>query len=103
LQIPPATLLESMRAHWLELGRDPDQISGPFYALGPVRGYITITEGGLAVNDKLQVLDRNDHPVPGLWACGSAGQGGVLLDGHGHHLAWAFVSGRHVGQQLASR
>ena len=102
LQIPAATLLESMRAHWLELGRDPDQISGPFYALGPVRGYITITEGGLAVNDKLQVLDRDDQPVPGLWACGSAGQGGVLLDGHGHHLAWAFVSGRHVGQQLAA-
>jgi succinate dehydrogenase/fumarate reductase flavoprotein subunit len=71
---------------------------GPFIALGPVRGYISITEGGLAVTDDLCVLDRDDKPIPGLFAAGSAGQGGVLLDGHGHHLAWAFVSGRQAGR-----
>jgi len=70
----------------------------PFIALGPVRGYISITEGGLAVTDDLRVLGRNGQPIPGLFAAGSTGQGGVLLDGHGHHLAWAFVSGRQVAR-----
>jgi succinate dehydrogenase/fumarate reductase flavoprotein subunit len=71
---------------------------GPFIALGPVRGYISITEGGLAVTDDLRVLGENAEPIPGLYAAGSAGQGGVLLDGHGHHLAWAFVSGRQAAR-----
>jgi fumarate reductase flavoprotein subunit len=70
----------------------------PFIALGPVRGYVSITEGGLAVTDDLHVLGSDDKPIPGLFAAGSAGQGGVLLDGHGHHLAWAFVSGRHAAR-----
>lgn len=72
--------------------------SGPFIALGPVRGYISITEGGLGVTDELRVLGGNNEPIPGLFAAGSVGQGGVLLDGHGHHLAWAFVSGRHAAR-----
>ena len=29
------------------------------------------------------------------------GQGGLLLKGHGHHLAWAFVSGRRAGRHAA--
>lgn len=77
----------------------------PFIALGPVRGYVSITEGGLAVTDELRVLGRDDKPIPGLFAAGSAGQGGVLLDGHGHHIAWAFVSGRQAARtamQVAS-
>jgi fumarate reductase flavoprotein subunit len=44
------------------------------------------------------VLGANDQPIPGLFAAGSAGQGGVLLDGHGHHIAWACVSGRHAAR-----
>jgi len=73
---------------------------GPFYALGPVRGYVTITEGGLAVNTQFQVLGEDDIPIPGLYAAGSNGQGGVLLEGHGHHIGWAFVSGRLAGRSV---
>ena len=72
---------------------------GPFYALGPVRGYVTITEGGIAVDTKLRVLGEGDAPIPGLYAAGSTGQGGLLLEGHGHHIGWAFVSGRLAGRQ----
>lgn len=72
----------------------------PYYALGPVRGYLTTTEGGLAVDERLRVLDGEGRPFPGLFAAGSAGQGGVILDGHGHHITWAFVSGRHAGQSV---
>ena len=55
---------------------------------------------GLDVTDRLEVRGRDGKAIPGLYAAGSAGQGGVLLDGHGHHIAWAFVSGRHAGQSV---
>ncbi len=55
----------------------------PFIALGPVKSYIIFTDGGLAVNKNLQVLDANDRPIPGLYAAGAVGQGGVLLKGMG--------------------
>jgi fumarate reductase flavoprotein subunit len=35
-----------------------------------------------------------------LYAAGSTGQGGVLLEGHGHHIGWAFVSGRLAGRNV---
>ena len=36
-----------------------------------------------------------------LYAAGANGQGGMLLEGHGHHLGWAFVSGRLAGRNAA--
>jgi hypothetical protein len=39
--------------------------------------------------------------VPGLWAAGIAGQGGLILKGHGHHIGWAFTSGRIAGRHAA--
>lgn len=82
-------------------GARPPLDSGPYYALGPVRNYINFTDGGLAVNESLQVLGARDQPIPGLYAAGSAGQGGLLLKGHGHHLIWAFTSGRLAGQHAS--
>lgn len=49
---------------------------GPFYALGPVQSWIVFTEGGLAVSREHQVVNGENVPVPGLYAAGSAGQGG---------------------------
>ena len=74
----------------------------PFIALGPVRAYIMTTDGGLAVNERLQVLGAGDRPIPGLYAAGSTGQGGLLLEGHGHHLGWGFASGRIAGREAAA-
>lgn len=74
----------------------------PFIALGPVRSVFVHNEGGLAVDQRHRVLAENDAPIPGLFAVGSTGQGGLLLKGHGHHLAWAFVSGRRAGRFAAS-
>ena len=56
---------------------------------------------GLAVDAQHRVLGENDQPIAGLYAVGSTGQGGLLLKGHGHHLAWAFVSGRRAGRIAA--
>jgi fumarate reductase flavoprotein subunit len=74
---------------------------GPFHALGPAKAWIVFSEGGLAIDTGFRVTDAARKPIPGLYAAGSAGQGGVLLEGHGHHLAWAFTSGRLAGRNAA--
>lgn len=76
--------------------------AGPYVALGPVRSVFVHAEGGLAVDREHRVLDGHDRPIAGLYAAGSTGQGGLLLKGHGHHLAWAFVSGRRAGRLAAT-
>jgi fumarate reductase flavoprotein subunit len=76
---------------------------GPFIALGPVRSVFVHAEGGLAVDVQHRVLGADNRPIPGLYAAGATGQGGLLLQGHGHHLAWAFVSGRRTGRFAAMK
>ena len=75
----------------------------PFIALGPVRSVFVHNEGGLAVDSRHRVLGAGDRPIPRLYAAGATGQGGLLLKGHGHHLAWAFVSGRRAGRFAAEQ
>lgn len=75
--------------------------SGPFHALGPVKAYIVLTDGGLRVADDLRVERADGSRFANLYAAGSTGQGGVLLEGHGHHIGWAFVSGRKAGRSAA--
>ncbi|MBK8741331.1 MAG: FAD-binding protein [Betaproteobacteria bacterium] len=45
--------------------------------MGPARNYINFTDGGLAVNERLQVLDRPRQAIPGLYAAGAVGHGGA--------------------------
>ncbi len=78
------------------------QCKSPFYALGPVKIMLTLCDGGLAVSDQLQVLDAEGNAIPGLYAAGSVGQGGLLLEGHGHHIGWAMTSGRIAGRNAAN-
>ena len=75
---------------------------GPYVVLGPVKNYINYTDGGLAINTGLQVLGRNDVPIPRLYAAGATGQGGLLLKGHGNHIGWGVTSGRLAGQYAAA-
>ena len=75
----------------------------PFCALGPVESRIVITDGGLKVSARHEVLRTDGAIVKGLYAVGSVGQGGLLLEGHGHHLGWAFTSGRRAGRFAAAR
>lgn len=82
-------------------GTPPRLDAGPWVLLGPARLFVTFTDGGLAVDDSLRVLNREGRVIPGLYAAGSTGQGGLLLEGHGHHLGWAFTSGRLAGRNAA--
>ena len=56
---------------------------------------------------KMRTTEKNRNPgwrkfiKHGLFAAGATGQGGLLLKGHGHHLAWAFTSGRRAGRSAA--
>ena len=82
-------------------GERPQVVVPPFYALGPAKAYIIFTNGGLKVTERLEVVNAAEEIIPGLYAAGSNGQGGMLLEGHGHHLGWAFVSGRLAGRHAA--
>jgi len=68
--------------------------------LGPAKAYFTTTEGGAAINQRMQVLDEAGRPIPGLYAVGQNGLGGQVLWGHGLHIAWALTSGRLAGQVI---
>ncbi len=80
---------------------DGEPRQGPFHALGPIHSYVVLTDGGVKVTPQLQVVVHGSTPVRGLYAAGSTGQGGLLLEGHGHHLGWAFTSGRIAGRHAA--
>lgn len=103
MKVPAAALIGAIDGYnrSADRGDRPTLESGPYYALGPVKSYVVFTDGGLLVNEQLEVLDSQAHPIQGLYAAGSAGQGGLLLEGHGHHLGWAFVSGRLAGRNAA--
>lgn len=102
LGIQPEKLADTVARHnATEREMRPALTQSPFYALGPVKSYCVFADGGLAVNERLEVLKDGGDPIPGLFAAGSTGQGGVLLEGHGHHLGWAFISGRIAGRNAA--
>jgi succinate dehydrogenase/fumarate reductase flavoprotein subunit len=101
LAMPAAALEQTVRAHNAGAGNRPPLGDGPYVALGPLRAVFVHAEGGLAVDHEHRVLGSNDVPIAGLYAAGSTGQGGLLLKGHGHHLGWAFASGRRAGRNAA--
>lgn len=101
LGLPGDALAQTVARYNSESGNRPKLGAGPFVALGPVRAVFVHNEGGLAVDQEHRVLGPDERPIPGLFAAGATGQGGLLLRGHGHHLAWAFASGRRAGRNAA--
>jgi predicted oxidoreductase len=74
------------------LPASPKLVQPPFTAVR-VRAAVTHTIGGLRVDDRARVLDRDGVPVPGLHAAG-ADAGGIFTGGYGSGLAAALVFGR---------
>ncbi len=101
LGMPAGALGRAVAGYNAAAGNRPKLGDGPYVALGPVRAVFVHNEGGLAVDLELRVLGPDDRPIEGLFAAGATGQGGLLLKGHGHHLAWAFASGRRAGRNAA--
>ncbi len=73
----------------------------PFKAY-PVTGGITFTYGGLNVNTQGEVLDKDNKPIKGLFACGEI-VGGVFFYGYpgGSGLTSGAVFGRAAGYSAA--
>ena len=99
--VAPAGLARSLAEYNAARETRPAIDQGPYYALGPVKSYVVFTDGGLKVSTNLEVERADGSVIPGLYAAGSTGQGGLLLEGHGHHLGWAFISGRIAGRNAA--
>jgi fumarate reductase flavoprotein subunit len=76
-------------------------VDPPYYVMGPLRPYSVITDGGVAIDEQLRVLNGHE-PIDGLYAAGVMA-GDNHLFGHGHHQAWSFTSGRLAGQEVAAR
>jgi succinate dehydrogenase/fumarate reductase flavoprotein subunit len=108
LRMPPDTLAETVVAYNADRdgiargGQRQPIVQGPFVALGPIRTHVVFTDGGLKITERMEVVTEDGLVQPGLYAAGSNGQGGVLLEGHGHHLGWAFISGRIAGRNAAA-
>ena len=73
----------------------------PFYALGPAKAWIVHSDGGLRVDEDCRVFGEEGQVIEGLYAAGSNGQSGLILWGHGLHIAWAFTSGRIAARAAA--
>lgn len=100
--LPTDALVRTVdRYNTVDAGAKPQLTTGPFTLLGPLKAWLCFTDGGLKVDRDLRVLSPDGTPIKGLFAAGSVGQGGLLLQGHGHHLGWAFVSGRIAGWSAA--
>ena len=76
--------------------------SAPFFAI-PLCAGITVTSGGIAVDGRGRVLDRNDAPIPGLFAAGSTVGGieGGPAAGYVGGLIKAFGIGLIAGDAIA--
>lgn len=81
-------------------GRDPDTMTPieqpPYYAVAIVPGLICTT-GGAMRNEKGQVLDENERPIPRLYEAGELGSFHSNLYQNGSFLTEAMLSGRWAG------
>ncbi len=75
---------------------------GPFYAL-KFRPILIDTQGPIVVNARMEVLDENHKPIPGLYAGGVCTSGCQGNDYHlrGSNLGYAVTSGRIIGMSVA--
>ncbi len=67
------------------------------------KNYVVLTDEGLAVDEEHRLLGKNDMHIPGLFAAGSVGQGRLIIKGQGHHIGWAFTSGRRAGKNATKK
>lgn len=77
-------------------------IDSPPFRAYPVTCGITFTYGGLKVNNRGEVQNKNNHSIPGLYACGEL-VGGVFFYGYpgGSGLTSGTVFGRLAGINAA--
>jgi fumarate reductase flavoprotein subunit len=77
----------------------------PYYAIR-CEAHILDTLGGIRINERMEVLDRQDVPIRGLYAAGSATSGwqaeAYCSDLSGSAFGYAINSGRIAGENAAA-
>jgi fumarate reductase flavoprotein subunit len=107
----PHMIIQAVKRYnqFVEQGKDEDFkriplgegiLTPPYYVMGPVVSYTGVLRGGLDITTQFEVLDESGKVIPGLFAAGRNG-GGLILNGHGLNLSWAFTSGRLAGRIAA--
>jgi fumarate reductase flavoprotein subunit len=76
----------------------------PYYALRCGLG-LTVTHGGVKINEHMEALDKEDEPIKGLYAAGVE-TGATDWDSYnmwlsGHSFGFAINSGRIAGEEAA--
>ena len=79
--------------------------TSPFYAIKVYTGCLG-TLGGIKINEKTEVLDKNENVIPGLYAAGNDA-GGMYGDSYdviasGTSSGFALTSGRIAGESILS-
>jgi len=78
-------------------------VDGPYYAVKYVARNLG-TLGGVAINEKIEAVDNNNTPIPGLYVAG-ADAGGMYgksyVNFEGGTLGFAYTSGRLAGENAA--
>ncbi|MGX4685704.1 flavocytochrome c [Vagococcus sp. JNUCC 83] len=84
-----------------ETGMDNELSKGPFYAIKIAPG-IHYTMGGVKINDKTEVLNKDNKPITGLYAAGEV-TGGLHGSNRigGNSVGDIIVFGRQAGEQSA--
>ena len=77
----------------------------PYYAIKGNSDFLD-TIGGIKINEHMEVLDKEDNPIPGLYAAGVAA-GGWQADTYcdilsGAASGFAYNSGRIAGENAAT-
>jgi len=76
----------------------------PFMGFAPLVPGVTLSFGGVMINERAEVLEPDGRVIPGLYAAGE-GAGGVFYDDYigGGSLANCLVMGRIAGRESAAR
>lgn len=74
----------------------------PFYVFRGPTGIDTVI-GGLKIDRRLRVLDREDRHIPGLYAAGVAASGWLAHNYgfYGSEMSFTIYSGRTAGRNAA--
>ncbi len=81
--------------------------SPPFYAIQGIAVLLNMVGGGLKVNNRLQVLDKEGKPIPGLYAAGNVAGGFyaqyyslVVIPGlsHSRAVTFGYLAGKNAAR-----